>query len=307
MNPLQKWSRAAAALVLSGSTFVAAQGIPAGMVEVKTVARGQAPAAASLQVRQGRFFSYVLPEGWKVAEDGQFALTLIAPDNKALTVMVGNAGLPLDSSAAQYASARLMALRPENLRLGEPRPAKPVAGFAAALEFDVQYSVAGVPCRGVAVVHSAPAYDSTTLAMTAALSQATQWPGYAPWLPVVAQQVSASNGAAFGRRGVMAQNLQNSTAYAEAARQYRDWSQRNWQQVTDARNASSDRNATDFRAAVGAVQTYENPWDSRSPLDLPTTYQYFWVNENGTIAGTNDPSVNPNVGTTNDWRKMSRR
>ena len=31
------------------------------------------------------------------------------------------------------------------------------------------------------------------------------------------------------------------TAYAEAARQYRDWSQKNWQQVTDERNASQDR------------------------------------------------------------------
>jgi hypothetical protein len=307
MNPFQKWSRAAAALVLSGSTFVAAQGLPAGLVEVKPVARGQAPGAASLQLRQGRFFSYVLPEGWKVGEDGQFALTLIAPDSKALTVMVGNAGMPLRSSAAQYAYEKLMVLRPENLRLGEPRTATPIAGFAGALEFEVQYAVNGVPCHGVATVHSAPAYDSTTLAMTAALSQATQWPGYAPWLPVVAQQVSASNGAAFGRRGVMAQNLQNSTAYAEAARQYRDWSQRNWQQVTDARNASTDRNATDFRAELGAVQTYVNPYDARTPLDLPTTYQYFWVNEHGTIAGTNDPSVNPNVGSTNDWRKLPRR
>jgi hypothetical protein len=34
------------------------------------------------------FFSYALPEGWRVGEDGQFALTLIAPDNKAITMMV---------------------------------------------------------------------------------------------------------------------------------------------------------------------------------------------------------------------------
>jgi len=29
--------------------------------------------------------------------------------------------------------------------------------------------------------------------------------------------------------------------------------------------------------------------------------------EKGTIAGTNDPSINPNSGSTSDWRKMPRR
>jgi hypothetical protein len=307
MKSIPKWSGTAFAVlgVLSGSAPSAAQGIPRGLVEVRPVARGGAP--ASLQLRQGRFFSYVLPEGWQVGEDGQFALTLVAPDSKALTVMVGNAGMPLNYPPGRYVYERLMVLRLENLRLSEPRTAKPLAGFASAFEFDVQYSVGGVPCRGIATAHSAPAYDSATLAMTAALSQATQWPEYAPWLPVVAQQVSASNGAAFGMRGVMAQNLQNSTAYAEAAKHYRDWSQRNWQQVTDARNTSTDRNATQFREALGAVQTWVNPYDARTPVELPTTYTYFWINEHGTIAGTNDPSVNPNVGSTNGWRKMPRQ
>ncbi len=308
MQSIQQWSRAAVAVLsVFGSGLVAAQALPRGLVEVRPVTRGPAAAPASLQLKQGQFFTYVLPQGWHVGEDGQFALTLIAPDSKALTVMVGNAGLPLNYPPARFASERLMALRPENLQLGEPRSAKPLAGFAGAYELDVHYSVGGVPCQGVATVHYAPAYDSATVAMTAALSQASQWSGYAAWLPVVAQQVSASNGGAFGRRGVMAQNLQNSTAYAEAARQYRDWSQRNWQQVTDARNSSADRNAAQFREALGGVQTYVNPYDARAPLELPTTYQYFWVNEHGTIAGTNDPSVNPNVGSKSDWRKMPRQ
>src|SRR5205814_3583160 len=108
--------------------------------------------------------------------------------------------------------------------------------------------------------HIYPAYDSAVMAMTAALSEASQWPGYASWLPMVAEQVSATNGAAFGRRGIMAQNLRESKAYAEAARQYRDWSQRNWQQVTDERNASADRRAFHEREILGGVQTYVNPF-----------------------------------------------
>jgi hypothetical protein len=166
--------------------------------------------------------------------------------------------------------------------------------------------VNGVPCRGVATLHIAPAYDSAVMAMTAALSEARQWQGYSAWLPLVAAQVSAKNGAAFGMRGVMQQNLQNSTAYAQAAKEYRDWSQKNWQAVTDQRNNSTDRNNTQFREALGNVQTYVNP-HARTPVELPNTYKYFWVNEQGTIVGTNDPGINPNSGSTSDWRKMPKR
>jgi hypothetical protein len=79
-----------------------------------------------------------------------------------------------------------------------------------------------------------------------------------------------------------------SVAYGQAAKEYREWSQKNWQ-------------------AVANVQTYVNPHDTRTPVELPNTYQYFWVNEKGVIGGTNDPSVNPNTGSTSDWRKMPKR
>ena len=127
------------------------------------------------------------------------------------------------------------------------------------LDFRESYSAGGVPSRGTVKCHIAPAYDTAVMVMTAALSEASQWPGYESWLPLVAEQISAVSGAAFGMRGVMAQNLQNSTAYAEAVRQYRDWSQRNWQQVTDDRNASQDRRNFYVRENLGAVQTYVNP------------------------------------------------
>jgi hypothetical protein len=106
---------------------------------------------------------------------------------------------------------------------------------------------------------------------------------------------------------VMQQNLQNSTAYAQAAKEYREWSQKNWQAVTDQRNKSSDRNNAQFRETLGNVQSYVNPHDTRSPVELPNTYEYFWVNEKGVIAGTNDPGVNPNAGSTHDWRKMPKQ
>jgi hypothetical protein len=261
---------------------------------------------AELRIAQTRFFSFALPPGWRVGEDGQFALTLVAPDNLALTVMVGNAGMPPRHPAARFAFDKLSAMQPQNLQLGAPRPAKPGAGFAQAMEFDVAYSVRGVPWRGVAKVSVAPAYDTQTMAMTAALASADHWGGYAPWLPRVADQVAATNGGAFGARGVMQQNLQNSTAYAEAARQYRDWSQKNWQQVTDDRNASQDRRNFAVRENLGGVQTFANPYGAGQSVELPMTHKYYWVDRQGQMKGTDDPRADPNVGSTGDWRRMER-
>ncbi len=277
------------------------------MFPVKPVPANPAPQAPSLGISAGQFFSYALPPGWRVGEDGQFALTLASPDNKALTVMVGNAGLPVNYPPGRFVSEKLSALRPENLQIGQPRQAAPIAGFARAYQFDVTYSIRGVACRGTVKCHIAPSYDSALMAMTAALSEASQWPGYASWLPLAAEQISATNGGAFGRRGIMAQNLKNSTAYAEAARQYRDWSQRNWQQVTDDRNASEDRRNFHRRENLGAVQTYVNPFGtSTPPVQMPMTYKYYWADNQGNYLGSDDPSVNPNVGSTTEWRQMPR-
>ena len=72
--------------------------------------------------------------------------------------------------------------------------------------------------RGIAKCNVATAYDTAVMAMTAAISAAPQWASYATWLPQVADQIAATSGGAFGIRGIMAQNLQNSAAYAEAGR-----------------------------------------------------------------------------------------
>jgi hypothetical protein len=283
---------------------------PPKFVSVKPLARGStgptAKAPKALQIGQGRFFSYAKPPDWSVGEDGQFALSLVAPDKKALTVMVGNSGLPPGYPPGQFAWDKLMALGPQDLAFGEARPSAPITGFAQAIDFEVRYLMQGVPCRGLVKVSVAGAYDTATMAMTAALSVAEQWPGYAPWLPQVANQISAIDGAAFGMRGLMQQNLQNSTAYAEAAKAYRSWSQKNWQAVTDDRAASQDRRNTAVRENLGGVQTYTNPFGTSPPLELPTTYPRYWADAQGNVIGTHDPNANPNVGDTQEWRLLER-
>jgi hypothetical protein len=268
-------------------------------------ARAGARPDGALRIGQSQFFRYAAPSDWHVGEDGRFALTLVAADNQAFTVMVGNAGVQPNYPPDRYAYEKLMALQPQGLHVGQAAQALPVAGFRGAYVFEVSYSVRGVPMRGVAKVSMAPAYDTQTMAMTAALSPASQWSGYSTWLPQMADQISATDGGAFGMRGLMTQNLANSKAYAEAASQYRDWSQKNAQQMSDDRNASADRRSADFRDAIGGVQSYTNPFETGRRVDMPTTHKYYWVDAQGKMVGTDDPSANPNVGSTVEWRQMT--
>src|SRR5687767_14882354 len=83
------------------------QSVPKGTHLVKPADASNARPAGSLRIVNGQYFSYALPQGWRVGEDAQFALTLIAPDSKALTVMVGNSGLPPNYPPAQFAYQKL--------------------------------------------------------------------------------------------------------------------------------------------------------------------------------------------------------
>ncbi len=263
------------------------------------------PAGGDLRIGQTRFFSFAQPPGWRIGEEGQFALTQVAPDNKAFTLMVGNAGLPVNYPPDRFAYEKLSALRPQNLQFGQGRAATPATGFRQAVEYPVSYVAGGVPYRGVAKVSVAPAYDTATMAVTAAFAAQDQWDGYASWLPQVAGLVSATNGAAFGMRGIMQQNLRNSVAFGQAAQQYRDWSQKNWQGVVDQRDRSIDRRNLEFRENLGAIQTWTNPYGT-PPVELPTTNQYYWTDRQGRVLGTDDPTADPNAGSTAEWRRMER-
>ena len=55
--------------------------------------------------------------------------------------------------------------------------------------------------------------NTAVMAMTAAISEAGTWPGYASWLPQVADQISATNGAAFGIRGHRDARTQDADCY----------------------------------------------------------------------------------------------
>lgn len=255
---------------------------------------------------QGACFQYGVPQGWRVAEDGAFAVVLVAADGCALTAMVGNAGLPEGYPPAQYLFDKLAQGGLEQLRGGPVRPAPPAPGFAFAIELDYAYSVQGSPCLGLARCNVAPGYGMTTMMATWAAADARQWPQYAPWLPALASEIVITSGAAFGARGIAQQNLANSIALGAQARANREWSERQWAAVTQQRGESEDRRNTGFRENLGNVQTWSNPIGYPS-IELPNTYAHYWIRRDGQIYGTNDPGEPPTIGLAGDWTPMRRK
>jgi hypothetical protein len=100
------------------------------------------------------------------------------------------------------------------------------------------------------------------------------------WLPQVASQVSATNGAAFGIQGIMAQNLEISQAEGQRHREYREWSKHTWDEVKRQRDESIDRQNFQFRENLCNVTTWTNPYGYPT-VELPTNYNYYWINRQG--------------------------
>jgi hypothetical protein len=109
------------------------------------------------------------------------------------------------------------------------------------------------------------------MVITCAASHDSQWVHYASWLPQVAGQDMATNGAAFGIQGIMAQNIEISQTEGQRQREYHEWSERTWQEVSRQRGESIDRQNFHFRENLGNVTTWTNPYGYPN-VELPTIF-----------------------------------
>jgi len=259
-----------------------------------------------VQVVQGRSFQFAIPAGWRVVEEGAFAVVLSAPDNAAVTVMVGHCGLPMGCDPAAFAYEKVSALAVQRLSFGPPRPGAPMAGFAGAYEYDCAYWATGVACRGVASVSGRQGYDSMDLALAFAASDERQWPAYAGWLPQVARHVMATDGAAFGARGIAQQNLSNSMAFGQQLQAHREHSQALQQELTDQRWRSDEMRQAGRGEALTAHAWFADPYGN-PPRQMPTTAGCHWASRDGRVVSSADPTFDPRTATDPDWQRMGRQ
>ena len=61
-----------------------------------------------------------------------------------------------------------------------------------------------------------------------------------------------------------------------------------------------------MRENLGGVQTFANPYGGSPAVELPMTNKYYWADRQGRFVGTDDPSADPNTGSSGEWRRMER-
>jgi len=87
--------------------------------------------------------------------------------------------------------------------------------------------------------------------------------------------------------------------------QHRDEMRRVNQQAYDERQASQDRISFARREVLGGVETYLNPFESRT-VELPSGYRHNWVSDDGQVICTNEEMFNPQSGDRRTWQEMAR-
>lgn len=87
--------------------------------------------------------------------------------------------------------------------------------------------------------------------------------------------------------------------------QHREQMRQAHQQVFEQRQASQDRINFTRREILGGIETYVNPFESRT-LELPPGYSRYWVSNKGQVICSNDQMFDPRSDNTQEWRDMQR-
>ncbi|GLZ41129.1 hypothetical protein [Actinokineospora sp. NBRC 105648] len=262
-------------------------------------------ATPELRQQTGTYFTFLLPAGWTVQENSNL-LCLNSPDQQAAIMTVGLVGMLQPFSPDQFVAYAMQMQGIPVTAFHSGRPIPPPPGASAAGFFELSYAAGQVICHGVAVANVTHGYGQCNASMTLAAAQAPSWPAYREWLPGVASHVAPAGSQTYMAGTVARQNLDNSIALGERFHAVNDYGQRRWQEVTDDRWRSDERNQFAFREALGNVDTRVNPYDNNRPIELSTQYRFYWVNRQGEIRGSDDPNYDPRVGSTDDWATMPR-
>ena len=258
---------------------------------------------------RGQHFSYLLPHGWRTAEEGPFALALFAPDTRAGIVVFGQSGLmhPLSPEQfAHHAMAGVMRLAPD-VRLFNPQPCQPRPGYTHAAAMECTYTVmtpgGPVPICGVVVSHVAVGYGQFSGTLTLASAEVRQWPNYRDWLPQVAAAAVNTGPNAYGS-GTMAGVMGDIARQDHAAnRAYQEHSNQTWQGVVDARTASVDRQQGQMGSVLTGQEWHADPYGGPM-LRRSTTPAVIWRSGDGREVASDDPSYDPRTPFDSDWRRV---
>jgi hypothetical protein len=263
------------------------------------------------QIVQGRNFTYVLPAGWRVGEEGNHALVLQAQDLSAGVIVYGVSGFGQNLTPPQFAyNAIINSLRlAPDVRISNPTPIQPMPGYTAAAVMDIAYTKQGPqgPQRivGLVISNVVSVYARSDAVVTLMLALDTHWSAVHSWLPQVALQALNTGPNPFGRTAMSGQILNDTVRQREAYGQYLNWSQANWAGVVANRAASLDRQAQANGETLTGQYWGKNPYTG-TPERYSTTPSVIWMHRDGRKVESSNSTFDPRTPTDTDWRRVQR-
>ena len=263
------------------------------------------------QIVQGRNFTYVLPAGWRVGEEGNHALVLQAQDLSAGVIVYGVSGFGQNLTPPQFAYNAIinnLRLAPD-VRISNPTPIQPMPGYTAAAVMDIAYTKQGPqgPQRivGLVISNVVSVYARSDAVVTLMLALDSHWSAVHSWLPQVALQALNTGPNPFGRTAMSGQILNDTVRQREAYGQYLNWSQANWAGVVANRAASLDRQAQANGETLTGQYWGKNPYTG-NPERYSTTPTVIWVHRDGRQVTSSNSTFDPRTPTDTDWRRVQR-
>lgn len=257
----------------------------------------------------GPHFTYRLPPGWTVGEEGKFALVLRSPDFLAGVVVFGQSGMMQPMSPEQFAYFAMTALLrlAADVRFGPARPIPPMPGYTHAATSETAYTVHGpagaVPVRGMVFGNVAIGYGQCNGTLTLASSDVRQWPQYSGWLPPVALAAMNTGPDPYGSGTMAAAITGIARQDGESYRQYQAWSQQLWGQVTAERNASVDRQQGAFGPMLTGQEWIPDGFGGPA-IRRSTPPACIWRSRDGREIASDDPAFDPRTPGDVDWVRV---
>jgi hypothetical protein len=262
-------------------------------------------------VRQGRNFLYSLPSGWRVVEEGNYALFLQAADQSAGIVVAGLSGLTTPLNPGQFAQHILTTVLriPPGIQFGAHWQLQPSRGYSMAEAFELRYGLPGAfgvkAMRGLAFSNVALTYAACSGVIHLAAAPEEHWANSADWLPAVALQAINNGPNAYGAWGVAAGDRYNQARENLQFQNYLSWSEQTWASVAAHRAASHAYRSAALDPILTGQQWNADPWgyvptrDSIAPAVI-------WVHQDGRRFESPDPSMDPRTPSDPDWRRVDR-
>jgi hypothetical protein len=261
------------------------------------------------QLVRGPHFTYLLPRGWTVGEEGNFALVLRSPDSLAGVIVFGQSGLMQPMSPEQFAHSAMTGVMrlAADVQFGPTRPIQPMPGCTHAAAFETTYTIQGpngpMPIRGMIVCNVAIGYGQCNGVLNLAGADTRHWPSYSGWLPKVAVAAVNTGPDPYGRATMAGTISDINRRDGEADRQHREWSQQLWGQVTADRNNAVDRQ----NAVLGPMLTGQEWIDGGfggPPIRRSTTPACIWRSRDGREITSDNPSFDPRTPSDVDWVRV---